>query len=59
VLIKTKWIVIGLVAPEMVLYLAWEQFAAAKKLTMTINKVIAKQVKEDFVTHKSFHLIFG
>jgi hypothetical protein len=46
---KGKWVLIGLLAPEVVLYLACSQFIEARRLAIELNRIAsqASEQKED------------
>ena len=41
---KTKWVVLGFLAPELVLYTAWSQWYSAKKLTARVKLTLDDKV---------------
>ncbi len=43
---KTRWVLIGLFAPEMVVYVAWRQYKSAALLTKAMNEVFDKECQE-------------
>ena len=41
---KTWWVLVGIFAPELVLFNAWSQWYTARKLTKGINDLLARDV---------------
>ena len=41
---KFKWVIIGMFAPELVVYAAWSQWSSARKLQALVNKHFAENV---------------
>ena len=37
---KTGWVVLGVLAPELVLYTAWSQWYSATKLTARVKRIL-------------------
>ena len=42
--VKTQWVVLGIVVPEVVLYTAWSQWYSAKKLTAKVMRTFDDMV---------------
>ncbi len=40
---KAKWVICGLFAPEIVVYMAWYQFSEARKLKRKMRELLRKQ----------------
>lgn len=51
VLRKAKWTVCGLLAPEILLYAAWNQFSRALALTRILNKERERHLREGTLKH--------
>ena len=45
---KTKWILVGIFAPEVIMYIALMQRISAKKLTRIVNSHLENQVSGNF-----------
>ena len=41
---KTKWVLMGMFAPELVVYVAWSQWRTARKLTSVVRKHFDEKV---------------
>lgn len=41
---KLKWMLIALIAPEIVLYTAWAQFYSARSLCKELNEHVSKHM---------------
>ena len=41
---KTAWVILGILAPELVLYTAWSQWYSAKKLTARVKRTLDDMV---------------
>ena len=42
---KTWWVLLGIFAPELVVYTAWGQWNSARKLTARIGEILQEQVQ--------------
>lgn len=42
---KTSWVLLGIFAPELVVYTAWGQWNSARKLTTIIKEILQEQVQ--------------
>ncbi|KAI5924203.1 hypothetical protein F4810DRAFT_149801 [Camillea tinctor] len=60
---KTKWVAIALMAPELVLYMAAQQFIEARELVKELNSYKRKYLRasndEDFTLGYAFFVIMG
>lgn len=41
---KAKWLLIGIFAPELVAFTAWDQWSDAKELTVRVNEIFRSRV---------------
>ena len=41
---KTGWVILGILAPELVLYTTWSQWYSAKKLTARVKRTLDDMV---------------
>jgi hypothetical protein len=50
---KARWILIGMFAPEIVAYAAWDQQQDAKRMTIYINEALEKVsfTNQEHITH--------
>ncbi|KAK0616985.1 hypothetical protein B0T14DRAFT_498097 [Immersiella caudata] len=44
---KAKWILVGLFAPEVVVYIAWDQRQRVKRLSGDVSSICAEEAKKD------------
>jgi hypothetical protein len=44
---KTKWVLVALFAPEVVLYIAWYQWHQARQFCRTFNAIVARKAKSN------------
>lgn len=52
---KTKWILVGLFAPEVVVYIAWAQRQRVKRLSEDVESIFADELSCD--PTENIHLI--
>jgi hypothetical protein len=45
-LTKAKWVLLGVFAPELVVFIAWSQSEHAKLLSKELNKIFADRVRD-------------
>ena len=50
---KALWVVLGMLAPELVLYTAWSQWYSARKLTARVKRTLDDMV----IISKSFPML--
>jgi hypothetical protein len=51
---KIQWVLMGLFAPELVLYVAWKHWRSAKELTERVNDSFEKQVSSSSIIGSRF-----
>ncbi|KAF8856437.1 hypothetical protein BDZ45DRAFT_745482 [Acephala macrosclerotiorum] len=44
---RLKWMLMGLLAPELVVYTAWQQWSSAREMTRKMQQLLKKQAEED------------
>lgn len=44
-LTKAKWVLIGSIVPELVVFVAWSQKQEAKRISATLTKVFRERVR--------------
>ncbi|KUJ09588.1 uncharacterized protein LY89DRAFT_273733 [Mollisia scopiformis] len=56
---KGKWVLIGLIAPEVVLYLACSQFLEARRLANELNRIALERGEEKLANNSAFDIKYG